>query len=213
MKVLLAAAAALCCTLIPAPPGSVVQSTSVALNGENAARWRAVVSKSFVGSGNGQSFYQWHLSLYALQRGAYRLRYESPRNGGPLSRVEQAHGAAMWFPVQQLEIVGAAQLMHPGVEQLVVQSHEMAADCGTAAVAVISSKPGGSAGPVVSVSNPCELKAAVAPGGGALLLTGPYYAANAPLCCPTKPKVSATLRYRDGKWSEAPHYFKFEITP
>ena len=211
MKVLLAAAAALCCTLMPAPPGNVVQSSSVALGGESAAaRWRAVVSKSLVGSGNGQSFYQWYLSLYAMKRGALRLRYQSPGNGGPLSRVEQARGAKMWFPVQQLEIVGEAQLMRPGVEQLVVQSHEMAADCGSAAVTVFASKPGGSAGPAVTVSNPCELKAAVAPGGGALELTGPYYGANAPLCCPTKPKANATLRYRDGKWTESPNYFKIQ---
>jgi hypothetical protein len=193
----------------PPPLGTVVQTQSVAFNGERSSdAWRAVVSKELVGSGNGQKFYQWHLSIYAMQRGAYRLRYESPKNGGPLSRVEQAHGAKMWFPVADLRIVGVASLMHPGVQQLVVQSHEMAADCGSATVAVLATKPGGSVGPVVSIENPCDLDAKIAAGATWIELTGPYYAASAPLCCPTKPHAAATLRYSNGKWLETPSYFK-----
>ena len=194
---------------MPPPPGNVVQSQKVAFNGESAAnQWRAIVSKERVGSGSGQDFYQWHLSIYALQRGAYRLRYQSPRNGGPLSRVTQATGAKMWFPVAQARIVGTASLMHPGVQQLVVQSHEMSADCGSAGVTIFATKPGGIVAAVATVNNPCELNAKIGADGTSVELTGPYYKPDAPLCCPTKAHATAELRYRNGKWTVTPNYFK-----
>jgi hypothetical protein len=195
----------------PAPPGTIVQNQNVAFNGESAiGAWRALTSKELAGSGNGQQFYQWYLSIYAFRNGAYRLRYQSPRNGGPLSRVEQANGAKMWFPVQTVRIVGPASLMHAGVQQLVVQSHEMAADCGSSTVTVFATKPGGSIGPVATVTNSCDLAAKISQDGASIELSGPYYKADAPLCCPTKPKVTAALRYAGGKWSETPNYFKLE---
>lgn len=198
-------------TWMPPVPGTIVQQSPVAFNGEHAAsQWRAIVSKQLVGSGNGERFYQWYLSIYVPRQGAYRLRYQSPKGGGPLSHVEQANGSKMWFPIADIRIVGTAQLMRPGTQQLVVQSHEMAADCGSAAVTIFSSKPGDSAGAAVTVGNYCDLQAKIAAGGSSIELTGPYYAANAALCCPTKSRASATLRYRDGKWSESPNYFKFE---
>lgn len=198
-------------TWSPPIPGTIVQQTSLGFNGETgAAQWHAVVSKKLVGSGDGQTFYQWYLSIYALRGGAYRLRYQSPRNGAPLAHVEQASGAKMWFPIQSLRIVGSARLMHAGVQQLVVQSHEMAADCGSATVAVFATKPGGSIGPVATVTNSCDLAATISSDGASIVLTGPYYKADAPLCCPTKPKVSATLRYLNGKWTETPNYFKVQ---
>lgn len=195
----------------PAPPGSVAQSETIAFNGANAAdRFRAVVSRKLLGSANRQNFYQWYLSIYNLRRGAYRLRYESPRNGGPLSRVEQANGARMWFPVQVATIVGGAALMRRGVQQLVMQSHEMSADCGSGTVTVFATKPGGNVGPVATVTNPCDLSAKIAADGASISLAGPYYAANAPLCCPTKPHATAALRYSDGKWTVSPNYFKVQ---
>lgn len=198
-------------TFMPAPPGSVAESLSVSFNGKSGSdRWDAVVSKKFVGSGNGQTFYQWYLSIYALRRGSYRLRYESPGNGGPLSRVEQANGAKMWFPVQSVKIVGAAALMRKGVQQLVVASHEMAADCGLATVTIFATKPGNTVGPAATITNFCDLGAKIAADGVSLELTGPYYAAKTPLCCPTKAHATSVLRYRDGKWTESPDYFKID---
>lgn len=211
-SIVLAGTVAVLCgvTWSPSPPGKLVQSQGVAFNGERSgAAWSAVVSKQLVGSGNGQEFYQWHLSIYAMQRGAYRLRYESPKNGGPLSRVAQANGVKMWYPVQDINIVGSAALMHSGARQFIVRTHEMAADCGSATVTLFGTKPGGSIGPILSVENPCDLSAKIAADGASLVLEGPYYGANAPLCCPTKPHATATLRYRNGKWSETPNYFKF----
>jgi hypothetical protein len=196
---------------MPPPPGSTVESSGVAFNGQRAKdAWRAIIDRELVGSGGGRNFYQWYLSIYELRRGAYRLRYQSPRNGGPLSRVEQAVGAKMWFPIQEAHIVGTAQLMGRGAQQVVVQSHEMAADCGSAKVTVLANAPGGTVAPSVTVGNPCELSAKIRGDGAAIELTGPFYGPKAPLCCPTKPNATAVLRYVDGKWSESPDYFKIE---
>jgi len=201
-------------SLVPAPPGSTVQNQAVYLKGDgNYALWRAVASKELLGSANGTKFYQWYLSIYALRRGAFRLRYQTPKNGGPLTRVTQANGAKIWFPVQDARIVGAGQFMRPGVQQLVVQSHEMAADCGSATVTIFASSPGGSVAPAVSVGNPCELTATIEHGdnGDVVHLNGPYYAANAAMCCPTKPHATAVLSHFGGKWTVTPNYFKLYV--
>jgi hypothetical protein len=193
---------------VPPAPGTIAQNLVVTFNGRANDFWHAVASRKLVGGSGSQGFYQWYLSIYALRRGAYRLRYQSPGNGGPLARVEQANGAKMWFPVQDLRLVGAAVLMRPRVQQLVVQSHERAADCGSATVTVFATGSAGNPVPAVSVENPCDLSAAIASDSRSVELTGPYYAANAPRCCPTKPRVTATLRYNDHKWSLTPNYFK-----
>ncbi len=200
----------------PAPPGAVTQNQIVYLAGEAMhSQWRAVASKQLIGQGNGSSFYQWYLSIYAIDGTAYRLKYQSPANGGPLSKVTQASGGAkMWFPVQALQIAGTGEFERAGVQQLVVSSHEMAADCGNAIVTVLAAGSNGAVVPAVSVRNGCELKATIAhaktPGArDAILLSGPYYNATAPMCCPTKPKAAAVLSYRSGRWTETPKYYPF----
>ncbi len=195
--------------LVPAAPGTVVQSQTADLTpSAPGGPWRAVASKKVVGSGNGQTFYQWYLSVYAPRQSTFRLRYQSPANGGPLERVAQASGAKMWFPVQQLHIVGAAPLMGGGAAQLVVQSHEMAADCGSAAVTVLKAGSSDNVFRAVSVVNPCDLIAKIGADHVSIELTGPYYDANAPMCCPTKNHATAVLRYNGVRWVETPSYFK-----
>jgi len=206
------AASAQTAPMVPKPPGSIVQSTFGYLNGVAPdAQWRAVASRQLLGTRDGRPFYQWYFSVYASRREAYRLRYQSPTSGGPLSRVVKADGAAMSFPVAELRIDGAASLMREGVQQFVVQSHEMAADCGSATVAVFAGGPGASVVPAVSVANPCELTATIAAGRDSIVLRGPYYALKAPLCCPTKANASAVLRYRSGQWMESPKYYKLYV--
>lgn len=199
---------------LPAPPGTVVQNETVYLTGDgNFARWQAVVSKKLLGKANGRAFYQWYLSIYADKRGAYRLRYQSPGNGGPLSTVTPANGAKLWFPVQDVRIVGAGTFMQPGVQELVVRSHEMSADCGAAAVSVFASGPGGGVVPAVSAGNLCDLNATIEhnEGGDVIHLSGPYYAANAAACCPTNANARAGLTYQGGKWVQTPTYFKLYV--
>lgn len=199
-------------TFAPAPPGTVDESKVVYLNGQAMhSQWRGVVSKKAVGTGDGETFYQWYVSIYQIDGTTYRLRYQSPANGGPLDKLEKASGANMWFPRQSAGIVGAAQLMDQGVEQLVVQSHQTGADCGSADLTVFAFDAKRNAVvPAVTIENACDLDAKIVKNGdGALLqLTGPYYNASAPLCCPTKAKATATLKYANGKWIETPNYFK-----
>ena len=199
----------------PPPPGTVAQSQLVYLKGEAMhSQWRAVASKTLAGQGNGTSFYQWYLSVYALDGTTYRLKYQSPANGGPLSKVTQASGGVkMWYPLQSLQIAGVGEFEQAGVQQLVVQSHEAGADCGGAAVTVFAVNASGGVVPAVSVRNGCALKATIAhaktPGArDAIVLSGPYYNANAPLCCPTKAKATAVLSYRNGKWTVKPNYYE-----
>lgn len=205
----------------PAPPGTVVQSQPVHLTSPAMhSQWRAVVSRKLLGSGADVRFYQWYLSIYEDNGAAcslacsyhYGLKYQSPANGGPLSTVTQPKGATIWFPVQQLRIVSAAEFMQSGIEELVVESHAMSADCGVSTVAVLS-VTGGKVVPAVSVRNGCELSASIVGGknGLSIDLSGPYYGPNAAMCCPTKPHATAVLGYSNGKWSETPNYYPLYV--
>jgi hypothetical protein len=199
-------------TFSPPAPGSVVQSQVVYLAGQAMhSQWRGVISKRVIGKGSGLTFYQWYLSVYAIDDTTYRLKYQSPRDGGPMSKVEKATGGDMWYPLQSAEIVGSAQLMKPGVEQLIVSSHETGADCGSANISVLATTASGRVVPAVTLQNMCDLSVRISRGSGvpdALILNGPYYNATAPTCCPTKAKAVATLRYSNGRWIEKPNYFQ-----
>lgn len=169
----------------------------------NGSRWHAAVSQTPVGHGNGRTFSQWSISIYH----GNTLAYQSPRDGGPLTKVVKAHGADMWFPDQSASIVGAASLLGGTAKQLVVESHETGADCGGATVTVFRyDNTGKKVVPAVTVQNSCELTASVS--GNAIHLSGPYYGPKAALCCPTKTKATATLVYHSGKWMETPHYYQ-----
>ena len=202
-------------TFSPAPPGTTVQSGVVYLAGEAMhSQWRAVISKKKLGtSDDGTAFYQWYFSLYAIDGATYRLKYRSPRDGGPLSAVTKANGANLWFPMQSVKIVGTGEFMQPAVQQVVVQSHESAADCGGGTVSVFAyNSKTGKPFPSATVTNGCDLSARIvrANGSAAIRLVGPYYGPNAAMCCPTKPKAAATLRYVNGKWVETPSYYQLK---
>jgi hypothetical protein len=199
-------------TFDPAPPGIVTQNTLMYLAGQAMhSQWRAVASKKNIATNaSHQAVYQKFLSIYAIDGTTYKLRYQSPRDGGPLDTVKKASGADMWFPYQDLKIVGSGQFMQPTVDQLVVQAHQAGADCGTATITVFGYDT--SKSKVVKrvvVTNGCDLEAKIVHEGtsDAIRLIGPYYGPNAALCCPTKPKASAMLRYRHGKWVQTPVYF------
>lgn len=204
-------------TYSPAPPGTVVQNQLVYLAGEAMhSQWRAVLSKAPVGHDGTQTFYQWYLSIYAIDGTTYHLHYQSPKDGIPFSKVEKAHGASMWFPVADASIAGAGELMGPGAQQLVVVSHEAAADCGMARVDVLFQDAAMQMiMPTLSVENPCSLSARVVTGksGTSLAVTGPYYAKHAPLCCPTKSRVTAIFRFTNSGWVETPKYFSIVKQP
>jgi len=196
-------------TFAPKPPGSLEQSQLFFPMGEGMqSQWRATASRVHMSG----SAYQWYLSIYAIDydTATYKLQYQSPRDGAPLSRVTKASGANLWFPLQDLHIVGEAQLERPAVEDLVVQSHEAGADCGTATVTVFTYDwTQRQIRPTMRVSNGCELSASVVhlSTSDELKLVGPYYGPGAPLCCPTKESAVAYVRSINGKWVQTPSYF------
>ncbi len=197
----------------PAPPGVVLQMQAVDMGGTAMhALWQAVLSRKVVGVGHGRTFYQEYLSIYAPERAGYRLRYRSPGGKMPFDTVAKVNGVPLWFPVQNAKIVGAGTFMGPGRQQLVVESQQAAADCGTAHVDLFAYDAQRHAiVPVLAVENGCDLQAGIVrtKGGDALRLTGPYYAEGAALCCPTKPKAVALLHFVNatGRWVQSRPYF------
>ncbi len=200
-------------TFSPAPPGIVTQSVVLYMAGQAMhSQWRAVASKKLVGTDGVTKFYQWYISIYQIDNTTYTLRYRSPMNGGPLDKVTKAHGGGMWFPLQEATIVGAGEFAMQTVDQLVVSSHQTGADCGAATITVFGYNP--KTNKVVrnvTVDNGCSLNAKIVRGfngaNDSLVLSGPYYNKTAAMCCPTKPKASATLKSVNGKWVESPAYY------
>lgn len=189
-----------------------MQDVTAYLSGEamNSA-WHVVASRVEAGKQMGKTpAYQWYLSFYAPAQNGLKLVYRLPNSSHTiLSTVTKAHGAEMYFPVQELKIAGVAELERSGLQDVVVQTHQFAADCGSSIVAVFGAGANMSVSPRVTVVNPCALSAKVVKKGSSqtVQLAGPYYNAKAPLCCPTKPHATATLRYAGGKWLVSPSYF------
>ena len=199
--------------LSPAPPGQVMQRTVAYLTGEAMhSMWYVVASRKLVGKNMGKDpVYQWYLSFYAPDgEDGGKLVYQLPdKQGMLLSRIEKAHGAEMYFPQQDLKIVGAAEFEQSGVQDVVVWDHQAGADCGSADVTVFGANRKGQIVQRVHVQNGCQLDAKIVKRGSlsAVQLTGPYYGPKAPMCCPTKPKASALLAYAKGDWSVKPNYY------
>jgi hypothetical protein len=195
-----------------APPGQIVQDSVAYLSGEGMnSRWHVVSSRQLAGRQMGkQPVYQWYLSFYAPWENGWKLVYRLPNAQHELlSRVTKARGAQMYFPQQDVRIVGAAEFEHPGVQDVVVWDHQSGADCGTADVTVFGANAKGQIGQRVHVENACELTATIVKRGSlvAVQLIGPYYDRAAALCCPAKPRVAATLSYAKGRWNVSPDYF------
>jgi len=199
-------------TFSPVPPGTVTQSVLLYMAGQAmSSQWRAVASKKLVGTSSGTKFYQWYLSIYQIDGNVYHLRYQSPANGLPLDKVTKA--GPMWFPLQELTIVGGGEFAHQTIDQLVVSSHQTGADCGAATITVFGyNYKTNKVVRNVSVDNGCTLNAKIVRGtngaNDSLMLTGPYYNASAAMCCPTKNSASASLKFNGTKWVESPNYYK-----
>jgi hypothetical protein len=155
--------------------------------------------------------YQWYLSFYAPDgNDGGKLVYQLPNSSHELlSNVTKAHGAQMYFPMQELKIVGSAEFEQAGVQDVVVWDHQSGADCGAVDVTVFGADAHGHFEQRVHVENGCSLDATIVKRDAlsAVQLTGPYYGSTAPLCCPTKPKATALLSYKNGTWSVSPNYF------
>ncbi len=195
-----------------APPGRVVQDTVAYITGEGMnSAWHVVASRNIIGKQMGKiAVYQWYVSFYAPARNGLKLVHQLPNAGGELlSRVTKAHGAAMYFPQQDVKIVGAAELEQTGVQDVVLWDRQSGADCGTADVTVFGADANRRIVQRVHVENGCNLQATIVKHGAlsAVKLQGPYYGPKAAMCCPTKPKASALLSFGGGTWSVTPNYY------
>jgi hypothetical protein len=198
------------------PPGNVVQKVAASLGLAQKASFVAVVSRVSLRSGSRSTTptYQPYFTLYRAAAGDKLLRrvYQSPSGNDPLKLVPQMqsipNAPGVWMPGSvDVRVIGSGQLMQPGTSQLVIRVYSAAADCGSATVHVLAFGDQ-RLHDVVGAQNYCSLEAALQPPG--IALTGPYYDRNAALCCPTKNKATALLRYdrRSGKWLIAPQYFR-----
>lgn len=154
-----------------------------------------------------ERIHQWHLSLYVLRGKRYYLKYRSPDNGGPLLKTRMP-------PMREFAIVGTAQLVRTGTDELLVERRMDSADCGTPNISAIGVSESGRVVPLMSVFNGCALDATVIHGGNgerdALRLAGPYFGPNSGTCCPTKQNATATVYYRNESWIVSPRYFEVE---
>lgn len=185
------------------PPGTAVQDVTAYLSGEGMnSAWHVVTSRTQ---------HQWYVSFYAPSANGLKLAYRLPRdNDKLLAKVVKAKGADMYFPHADVRIAGAAELEKTGVQDVVLQIHQIGADCGMADVAVFGADSQMNVRPRAHVQNPCDLQASVVKNGSlaAVQLQGPYYAPSAALCCPTKPHVTALLSFQNGSWTVRPRYFE-----
>jgi hypothetical protein len=191
------------------PPGWIVQDTPANLTGSQSP-WHVVTSRKLAGKQMGKEpVYQWYLSFYAPVQNGFKLVYQLPNKDGELlSRVTKAPGAQMYFPHQDVRIIGTGEFEQPGLQDVVVWDHQSAADCGIADVTVFGAD-GDKVQQRVHVENACKLQAKIVHNHkrASIQLSGPYYGSNAPLCCPKKPSATAMLSYAGGTWGEAPNYF------
>lgn len=155
--------------------------------------------------------YQYRLTVYSTgANGKQTIAYRSPGRDTFLSKVVKAQSGGPAFPSQSATIAGVTRAANGRVPVLVVERYEMGADCGSSQVAVFAAS-GDTVRRVTTIENPCDLSARIVRRGARddIELTGPYYKANDPLCCPSKPRVRARLvPGRGGRWIVMPPTFR-----
>ncbi len=196
------------------PVRRVVATRNVDFAGPGEAPWPVSVTTELLGRDGSRSFEQWRIEVARPKALGGGIAYRSPGTDALLDRVEKAHGANLWFPNQEAQLLGVGRFLPGQRRQLLVRVYQSAADCGSATVALLGlSGKRWNVGRLVSIENACSLDVRIVQrtGGDELLLSGPYYAANAALCCPTKAHAAARLSYRDGRWLERPQLFRLVL--
>lgn len=198
------------------PPGTTMQRVTAYLSGEGMnSAWHVVSSRKQIGTQDGTPVYQWYVSFYAPSADGLKLAYRLPDNDNALlAKVEKASGAQAYFPHADVRIAGAGEFEQSGVQDVVVQIHQIGADCGMSDVVVFGAGANMRVVPRVNVQNPCDLQASIVKDGSmsAVRLTGPYYARDSALCCPTKRQVTSLLSFAKGSWRVQPRYFAMQAT-
>ncbi len=193
-----------------------VASRRVDFAGPGNGEWSARVTTETLGRDASRSFKQWRIEIERPQRLGGGIAYRTPGTDTLLDTLEKAHGANLWFPNQEAQLLGVGRFLPGERRQLVVRVYQSGADCGSVTVALLGLRGNaGSIGRLISIENACSLDVKIqrSPTGDGLLLSGPYYAENAALCCPTKAHAEARLLYRGGRWIERPRLFKIVRPP
>lgn len=192
----------------------VAATRNVDFSGPGQAPWLVRVTTESLGRDASRTFEQWRIEVDRPRVLGGGVAYQSPGTDTLLDRVEKANGANLWFPNQEVQLLGVGRFLPGARRQLLVRVYQSGADCGSATIALLGlNGRGRSIGRLASVENACSLDVTIARSarGDELILTGPYYAANAALCCPTKPHAAARLLYRGGRWIERPQLFKLVL--
>ena len=204
------AALALSVTYHPRPPGMVTQDMTVYLAGEAMnSRYHVVASRLRLTNSDWQPY----VTIYAQRGDGFSQIYQSPSKSDALALVprrDKMPNGGPYLPTVDLHLIGKAEFMGARRQQAAVLVHQAAADCGSTTLSILRSDPG--PGPirlVSQVSNPCDLAARIQ--GNTIVLSGPYYNANAALCCPTQAHARAILAYGKGRWTLHPAYFKLTV--
>ena len=188
-----------------------VASRRVEFAGPGRGTWLARVTTERLGRDASRSFDQWRIEIERPQSFGGGTAYRTPGTDTLLDRLEKANGANLWFPNQEAQLLGDGHFLPGERRQLVVRVYQSGADCGSVTVALLGLRgKAGRVGRLLSVENACSLDVKILRGakGDGLLLSGPYYAENAALCCPTKAHAEARLRFRNGRWIERPQLFR-----
>jgi hypothetical protein len=197
-----------CSTVAASAPAAA--SGSVTLTGPNGTKYQAVVTQVVlqVRTPTTPTILQPALSIYELGPHGRQKVWTAPPSVVP--RLQRVSKYPMgWLPlVEVVSSLTAAPLVPDKGQQLVFAVQESAADCGSTSVHVVG-LTGDSWHDIVSVQNFCALAFTIS--GKNVNLTGPGYKSSDPLCCPSTPKATATLSYRNGAWKIVPPIFKLTI--
>lgn len=212
--------------LDPFPPGRLLRTASAILPGNQGA-YLVALSRAARGD---QGRYQYFLSIYAAwqmppagakagtsRKVKWHRVFVSPGDATEIvPRVVQGHGTTRYFPDQKVTLVGAVKFEPDRAALVLAEEHNAAADCGMGRIAVFGPLGTRRFGPVAVIDNPCGISAKVerqTVGRAKVVLTGPYYAKDAPLYKPTIAKARAVLTMQDGKFVETPDYFPIRRLP
>lgn len=210
--------------LNPFPPGRLLTTASAILPG-NAGAYLVTLSRQTRGT-HGQ--FQYFLSIYAAwqmpPKGAkagqqpkvpWHRVFVSPGDGQRIvPRVTKGHGTDRYFPEQSVRLVGAVKFEPDRPALVLAQERNTGADCGMGRIAILGPLGDKRFGPVATIDNPCGISAKVERktiGHAEVVLTGPYYAKDAPLYTPTITKARAVLKMQGGKFLETPEYFPIKL--
>lgn len=193
-------------TLSPAPPGTVQKVLYAKMTGKGPDQ---IVVYSLVTlskpTPNAPAFTQPYLTIYSYTAGRWTSVFQSPGSGKAAGALIAGQSSRVPFPMK-FHLVGVADLMGNGRQQLVTTFWSTGADCGSANADVLAYQDGRYQ-ISFSAGNFCGLGAEIS--GSKLVLSGAYYGPTSAMCCPTIQNAQAIVQYdkTTGAWQEQPNYF------